>query len=299
MGERKSSWDLEAGEEIVPGRHALRMLGGGHRYEAYLAFDDHLYTTTVVKIVRPDRVEERETLEGLAAEAEALAALDHPVLPRSFDAVLDGERPHLMLEHLEGPRLSTLVRRHGPVSPEQLIPLSIQTCAALHYMHAEGWVHLDVKPSNVVMGAPPRLIDLSVAHSLEQAQMLDYPIGTDAYMAPEQCRPKQLGPPGPPADVFGLAVTLFRAQTGRRPFTTPNEEKGASDEERWPQLVEEPETLAAEEMGPEAAEAVNRALARRPEDRPTPVEMARAFEQTLTRLPKPRLGRLKPRLRRP
>ena len=57
-----------------------------------------------------------------------------------------------MLEHLEGPRLSSLLRRYGPLPQEQLVPLGIQLCAAAHYIAAEGVVHLDIKPSNIIMG---------------------------------------------------------------------------------------------------------------------------------------------------
>ena len=88
---------------------------------------------------------------------------------RGFGAVLDGRFPHLVLEHLEGPTLDELLRRDGTLALEQLLPLALHVASALHYMAAEGVVHLDVKPSNVVMGAPPRLIDLSVARTLEQA----------------------------------------------------------------------------------------------------------------------------------
>ena len=122
-----------------------------------------------------------------------------------------------MLEHLEGPTLDELLRRDGTLALEQLLPLALHVASALHYMAAEGVVHLDVKPSNVVMGAPPRLIDLSVARTLEQAAKLRSPIGTDAYMAPEQRAPD--GRLGPPTDVFGLAATL-RASLPRR---TPRE----------------------------------------------------------------------------
>ena len=89
---------------------------------------------------------------------------------RGFDATLDGPRPHLVLEHLEGPRLSSLVRRYGPLPPEQLIPLGVQLASAVHYLSREGIVHMDIKPSNTIMGAPPRMIDMSVALSVEEAR---------------------------------------------------------------------------------------------------------------------------------
>jgi serine/threonine protein kinase len=249
----------------------------------------------VAKLVRPGRVAEPDTLRGLAEEADALAALNHPVIVRGFGAELGGPRPQLLLEHLEGPRLSSLIRRYGPLGREQLAPLAIQLAAAVHYMHAEGWVHLDIKPANVIMGAPPRLIDLSVACRLEAARAIDQPIGTDSYMAPEQCLPGELGPVGPAADVFGLGVTLYRAATGGRPF-----EPGSSDadpdrpELRWPQLAVPPLPLEAE-LPAAAPAAIEACLAADPAMRPAPADVGDAFETMLEALPKPRLSRIKPR----
>ena len=101
-------------------------------------------------------------------------------------------------------------------------------------------MHLDVKPDNIVMGVPPRLIDLSIARSVDRAARLRSPIGTDPYMAPEQCAPgEHPGEVGTPADVWGLGATLYRAVAGRRPFPRPD---GAGDSDdpavRFPQLAE-------------------------------------------------------------
>ena len=76
---------------------------------------------------------------------------------------LGGRFPHLLIEHLEGPTLCELILADGRLAVEQLLPLGLHVASALHYLAAEGMVHLDVKPDNIVMGAPPRLIDLSVA----------------------------------------------------------------------------------------------------------------------------------------
>lgn len=291
-----SRWGLRQGDRIAPGLHAVKLLGGGHRYEAYLAWDDRLRALVVAKVVRPELVGDRSTIEGLTSEARLLERLNHPALVRSFGSRLAGPRPHVVLEHLEGPRLSTLLRKYGPLLPEQVVPLALQLCAAVHYLHHERVVHLDVKPSNIIMAGTPRLIDLSVALTLEESARLGSPVGTDSWMAPEQCRPSELGPVGPPADVWAIGATLYRASTGRRPFREGDPESRVP-EERWPQLVEPP-TALPRDLLPVVAEVIADCLSRDPSDRPVPGEVADRLEPVLTELPRPRLSsKFKPRLR--
>ena len=284
-------WGFEEGEEIAPGRYAVRLLGGGRRYEAYLAWDDVLHALVVVKAIRPGQVERPGTLSGMAGEAEALAHLAHPSIVRCFGAVLDGERPHLVLELLDGPRLSTLERRYGIVV-EQLLPLALQLCSALHYIAAQGYAHLDVKPRNIIMSSTPKLIDLSVARRFEDARHTQQPIGTDAYMAPEQCDAARFGEIGPRTDVWGLGVTLFEALARRRPF--PDGYHGSSiPSERFPQLGREPEPLP-KEIPPPVTEVVGACLRDDPCERPAAAEVAERLEPLVAGLPMPRIGRFRP-----
>ncbi len=285
----KASWGFAEGAEIVPGRHAVRLLGGGHRYEAYLAWDDELRALVVVKIVRPDLVGHPGVLAGMAGEARALERLSHPVIVRGFDAVLGGERPHLVLELLDGPRLSTLVRT-SVVAVEQVLSLGLQLASAAHYLSARGIVHLDIKPRNVIMAGPPRLIDLSVALPVEELATITTPVGTDSYMAPEQCDPARFAELGPPADVWGIGVTLYGALARQKAFE--------STSERFPQLERRPAPLPRD-VPPMLAELVFATLEPRAVDRPTAAELADALEPIVATLPRPRLGRFRPTDRGP
>jgi serine/threonine protein kinase len=279
------SWNFAESDEIVPARRAVRLLGGGVRYEAYLAWDDHLRALVVVKLLRPDRVEDAGALQGLRGEAALLERLAHPLLVRGFGAELEGERPHVVLEFIEGPRLSTLSRRFG-LSLEQVLPLALNLASVLHYLAAEQVVHLDVKPRNVVMGGSPRLIDLSVAMGFEQLTEIRRPVGTDAYMAPEQCDPERFGTIGPPADVWGLGATIHETLTGAQPFARVAGK-------RFPQLSAAPLSLPRE-VPPELAAAVLACLEPRPEHRPTAGALADVLEPLAGALPAPRLGRFRP-----
>jgi serine/threonine protein kinase len=291
-----SGWDFAHGEEIADGRFALDHLGGGEVCETWLAWDRSLFAVVVVKIVRPDRLADAEA--QLGAEAAALDALDHPVIVRSFDAVLDGPRPHIVLEHLEGPTLRSLVVRSGPQPLEALLPLGLQLCSALHYMHGRGWVHLDVKGRNVVMGPVARLLDLSLARTIADAAQLDEVVGTPAYMPPEQCEPDR-GGVGAPADIWGLGVTLYEALSGRRPFPEGRDEDDPSVplEERYPQVALPPAPLGPDVPEP-LRDLIVACLAPAPGDRPTPEQLAFQLEPLVAALPAPVLGaRRRPRLR--
>ena len=282
-----ASWEFPEGTEIAPGRSILKEIGGGNLYEVHLVWDEHMHALLVAKLIRPDQVDDPDAIEDLEEEAEVLRALAHPVIVRGFDAVAEGPYPHLLIEHLEGPSLRRLIKRAGPLPMQQLLPLALHLAGALHYMAAEGYVHLDVKPDNTIMSVPPRLIDLSIARPLERAARLRHPVGTDAYMAPEQCHPRgNEGRIGPPADVWGLGATLFHAAAGERPFPRP---EGARDSEqpevRFPQLVEGPVDLPASLPEP-FVELVEQMLARDPDERPTAAEVAARLEPLIAELPR-------------
>ena len=285
-----SSWGFSEGDNIVEGRYVLQRLGGGHRYEAYLAHDERLLSLVVVKILRPHRVSDEGALRGLRGEYEALQKLNHPSISRGFDAVLEGDRPHVVLEFLEGPRLSTLIRKYGRLPLEQSLPLAMQLSSALHYMHEQRMVHLDVKPSNTIMAAPPRLIDMSIARSFEDAASLDVAVGTDAYMAPEQADRSTSVAVGPAADIWGLGATMYEAVSGSLPFPK-------DDDDRFPQLRLDPAPLDPEVVPPALAALIFRTLERDPELRPAARNIAEALEPLIALLPRrPVLNRLRPRI---
>jgi serine/threonine protein kinase len=280
----RSSWAFDEGAAIGPGRTVLREIGGGSRYEALLVWDERLFAIMVAKVLRPDQASDEHALRELRREAEALERLDHPVIVRGFDAVLDGPYPHLLIEHLEGPTLRRVIKRGGPLPLQQALPLALHVAAALHYMARERMVHLDVKPDNVVMGVPPRLIDLSIACVLERAARLRGPIGTDSYMAPEQCTAD--GEVGTASDVFGLGATLFHALTGRKPF--PREPHARDSEDpivRFPQLCEEALPMP-DSLPPPLTRLVARMLDRDPAQRPAAGEVAIELEPLVAALPR-------------
>ena len=297
-GSRHPGWGLKPGDEIAPGRSILSYLGGGVAFEVFLVWDDHKLTTLVAKILRPNRAENPTSLRRLRREAAALEQLAHPVIVRGFGADIEGRYPHVLLEHLEGPSLRHLVESYGELPSEQLLPLGLSVATALHYIEQEGLVHLDVKPDNIIMGVPPRLIDLSLMRTIERAQGLTAVIGTDAYMPPEQCVPERMpGIIGPPSDVWGLGATLHYALTGAVPFPRADGAHSSEDPDaRFPQLTHAPQPLPR--LTPAAvADLLMRMLAPEPGARPTAAAVVDVLEPIVAGAPRrPGLSRSGPQL---
>lgn len=202
------------GEEIVPGFRVVAVLGGGALTEVVLA--DGPSGEVVVKSARPGR--ESRARRGLTSEATLLERLSLPGLPRLLGADLGGEVPHLVMEHVEGLRLSTRVRRGGPLGPATVRALGRRIGGTLRSMHEADVVHLDVKPGNIIPGELPRLLDLGGSRSIVEAVHTRRPVGTRRWMAPEQREPAALGGMGPESDVWGLGATLYFALVGHGPF---------------------------------------------------------------------------------
>jgi serine/threonine protein kinase len=141
------------------------------------------------------------------------------------------------------------------------------------------------------MGGPPRLIDLSVARSYAAAAAITDLIGTDAYMAPEQCELILPGGVGPASDVWGWGVTMYEALTGRLPFPRVPDSDG---NDRFPQLHLDPAPM--DETPDRLVDLVMSTLAKRPDERPGMTEVAAELEEMSAMLPRKFvLNRLRPR----
>lgn len=152
-------------------------------------------------------------------ESQKLEALAHPYIVRSLGVVA----PNLLLmPFLEGERLSDKIDAADakPISISDAMRLTIHVGAALAHVHARGYVHLDLKPDNVMIvpGGRPMLFDFGTARLLS-AKRPARVCGTDAYIAPEECR---LQHAGPAADVFSLGVMIYEILTRELPFGRPS-----------------------------------------------------------------------------
>ena len=278
MSTSRSTWGFGRGEEVAGHRTVQALLGGGRRFEAYAVWNHRRMVPTVLKVLRPALAQSARDRNSMRREGVLLDRLRHPGLTRLLDMDPQAEHPFIEMEYVAGVRLSTLLRRRGRLSPDAAVALGRQVATTLDYLHGEGVLHLDVKPSNIIVGPTPRLIDLSVARPVERAARIDGLVGTDAYMAPEQADPRLWATIGPKSDTWGLGATLYHATAGRIPHSRGR--RDATGSERFPQLAESPASLAAAAGSSGLVAAVMDSLRRVPEERPTVAEL----RDRLTRL---------------
>lgn len=275
-----TTWGCREGDALTRELTTMRPLGGGPSYETYLAFDAITYSPVVVKVLRPESTTDPRALRELSREVDALSRLSHPAVERLLRHELTGARPHLVLEHYEGSRLSSLVQRLGALRQQWYLPLAIEIASVLQHLRMVGWMHLDINPSNIIMGSPARLIDLSLARPVAAAAEVGE-LGAAAYLAPEQCAVG--GTPSYASDVWGLGVTLFEAIAGRRAFDV-GDLASRDPRVRYPQVVDDPYSLPVG-VPRQVEQVVLGALEKDPRNRPLPDQITAAIEPVLARQP--------------
>jgi serine/threonine protein kinase len=188
----------------------------------------------------------------------------------------------MVLEYVTAQTVAAHLETIGEVSIPEACLLGIRMLSALHYMHSNHVLHLDVKPDNVTMGDPPRLLDFSLAQPFSGPVKLRHTMGTAAYMPPEQF---MHGEVTPQSDLFGFGATLYEALCGMRPFSE-GDESAVEKAELYPQLVEDPQPLhEILDLPRLLEEVVMSCLARDPGRRPrSAVETAMALQSVLENL---------------
>ncbi len=272
-------WDLKRGAEIDPSLVVIEKLGEGTRYEAYRAWDRVLFCEAAVKVVRPHRVGDDRAIEGFEREVTIGMRMSHPYLVRFLRWNAKPPRPYLVMEFVHAQTLGAHLQDIGPVSIPETCLLGIRMAGALQHMHNNSALHLDVKPYNVTMGDPPKLLDLSLARTFSGPLKMRHTIGTKEYMPPEQC---EYGEVTPQSDLFSLGATLYESVSRMLPFPEGDEESD-SRADQYPQIEYDALPLSeVVDVPREFEQVVMACLAREPRRRPdSAIDVAVVLERVI------------------
>lgn len=222
----------------------LEEIGHGGMATVYRAMDTRLAREVAVKVIHPHLRDSAEVAHRFVVEAQAVAKLRHTNIVEVFDvSAEDDPEKYLVVELVRGHTLRKLLKDRAPLPPEIAAALAIDVLAALVHAHAEGVVHRDVKPENVLIehrplrtdgdSTPPptsgdapsrvkvKLTDFGIAKLLDAQGVTStgQVLGSPAHMAPEQI---EGGDVDARADVFGMGVMLYEAMVGHLPFEGQN-----------------------------------------------------------------------------
>jgi eukaryotic-like serine/threonine-protein kinase len=261
-------------ETIAGGRYRVeRVLGEGAMAKVLLAHDGELGREVAVKLLDETLAADPSFRARFAREARVAAGLSHPNIVTVFDVgEIDG-RPFIVMELVPGRTLEERLRRDGTLSANDVLAIARQVCAGLEHAHANGLVHRDLKPGNLIErdDGTIKIADFGIARAIEGTELTETGtvVGTAAYLAPEQA---EAGTVTPATDLFALGVVLYELLTGRQPWKVETLAQLAGRREVTP-----PELPADTPPGLRAA--IERSIRPDPEDRPSSAaEFARLLD---------------------
>lgn len=269
---------------VIAGRYELgEIIGTGGMGEVRAGRDLELDRPVAIKFLRPQMDPQIEVKIRFASEAEAASRLSHPNIVAVFDAGEDEGVPFIVMELLSGRTLAHKLAG-GPLDPGEVQRFGLEILDALEASHAQGILHRDLKPGNVMLTqhGTAKVADFGIAKITEGMDITGtgMMLGTPAYLAPERVAGK---PATPASDIYSAGVVLYELLTAKRPFEadTPLGLVRAMQEEE-PQ----PLTEARPNIDPALAAIVERAIAKDPAQRYSSArEMAQALEDWVPVLP--------------
>ncbi|HNX32668.1 MAG TPA: protein kinase [Holophaga sp.] len=241
----------------------LGILGQGAAGTVYEVMNLHLNRKEALKVLADTQPEDFST--RFSHEAKVSAAMDHPNIVKIFEFEQVRGSFWYSMQFIEGPSLAQIMASGLGLDDAAMASLAIPLLDALHYSHAHGVIHRDIKPGNILVNelGRPFLTDFGIAKTTDNLvkTRTGTMLGTPAYVAPEQAMGRTVDHR---ADLYSLGVTLYEVMAGRLPFTAEN-----SLQTVVMRLKEDPEPLLSHcpSMRPELAGIIMRALAREREDR--------------------------------
>lgn len=211
---------------VIGGFELIAKIGQGGMGTVFKARQLSLDRLVAVKILPPSAAKDAKFIARFQKEARATAQLNHPNIVKGIDVGEDGGLWYFAMEYVDGPSLKQLLREQKTIPEEKALEIAEQMARALECAQANGFVHRDIKPDNILLTARgvAKLADLGLAKQADDDAALaqaGQAVGTPYYMAPEQAR-GAVDEIDMRTDIYALGATLFHLVTGRPPFSGPS-----------------------------------------------------------------------------
>jgi eukaryotic-like serine/threonine-protein kinase len=210
--------------QVIAGRYELKdLVGSGGMSSVYCAFDTLLERNVALKLLHAHYGEDEGYVERFRREARAVAQLSHPNIVTVIDRGEEDGRQFIVFELIDGENLKEIVERSGPLPVRRVLELGLEIGRALAFAHAQGLVHRDVKPQNVLVNGDGRakVTDFGIVRSVDGVGNTETGtvLGTSQYIAPEQARGDHVDLQ---TDVYSFGVVLYELLIGDVPYPGDN-----------------------------------------------------------------------------
>ncbi|MEO6351240.1 MAG: protein kinase [Candidatus Limnocylindrales bacterium] len=262
----------EVGQTLAGRYELIELIGQGGMATIYRAHDSELGRDVAVKVLRAEYGRDPAFVQRFRQEAQSAAALNHPNVVNVYDYGMEAGDPFIVMELIDGGDLALLISEQGYLQPLAAAKIAQQIYEALDAAHQRRIVNRDVKPTNVLLTSARRVkvADFGIARAFSEAQltMPGTTLGSVHYFSPEQARGEVVTTA---SDVYSAGLVLFEMLTGRRAWT--GDSVGAVAVARLTGEPPAPSSIRPD-VPPILDNAVHRALARVPGDRPSAADMA-------------------------
>jgi serine/threonine-protein kinase len=195
-------------------------IGGGGMANVYLARDIILEREVAIKVLRLEYANDEEFIARFDREAQSATSLSHPNIVNIYDV---GEEDHILymvMEYVDGMTLKEYILQNGPLEVDEALDIMKQITSAITHAHANGIVHRDIKPQNILMDSrgKVKVTDFGIAMALSATSLTQTNsiLGSVHYLSPEQARG---GMATKKSDIYSIGIVLFELLTGRLPFS--------------------------------------------------------------------------------
>ncbi|HSD48925.1 MAG TPA: protein kinase, partial [Actinomycetota bacterium] len=208
-------------QPVLAGRYRVeRELGRGGMAKVYEGTDTVLGRQVAIKLLAPQFAEDESFVQRFRREAQAAARLSNPNVVSVFDTGTDGGVHFIVMEYVEGRTLEDYLAGGGRIMPDRAIEIAEDVCGALSAAHAQGVIHRDIKPGNIMLTptGQVKVADFGIARMTTTAETVAQTasiLGTASYLSPEQAQGQ---PVDGRSDIYSLGCVLYEMVAGRPPF---------------------------------------------------------------------------------